>query len=201
MRLTARHTHGGLSKAFTESFRRHAALFADQIKMDALKLEFSDRHEVFMFENGAVIQIDPWDPLFQDADTIDPFICQEIVRIKTRRKLCVPRFIEDVICGREAAELYPEKYFQLCYLGLLKYRQLKDLWEFIEANKQWIIFFPLDAYNSEFLSAAAKKIRHEKRLDILCRPLFDAAKSDLSSSEKLNNATEAYEQVTKYAGG
>ena len=199
MKLIAQKKHDKLSRRILSSFYQHTALFAAELKTDSLKIEFAAKHETIVEDSEATIKINPADTVFQDRDVIAPFVCQETIRIKTRR-LELPRILEDVLCGRETAKLYPKEYFQLCYLSLLKYRRIKDLQEFLDANKYWIIFYPLDSYNSEFLKSLAQKIKHDKKLDMLCKQLFNASKNRLSKSENLNNAIKAYGNLMNHAG-
>lgn len=167
--------------------------------LDSIRVEFGESNGVFLFENSSVLQINTGDAVFQDESVITPFICQELERIAAR-KLGLPKFLEDVVCGRRAAGLYQQAYFQLCYLQLLKIRKIGTLQEFLDANSYWIIFSPLDSYNSDFLRKITAGIKHEKRLAVLCQPLFKAAKSSLSSSEKLNSALQKYQELMSNAG-
>lgn len=199
MKIIAQSKKDKLSRRILSAFYQHIALFANELKIDSLKVDFANSHETVLSDNEATIRINPKDSVFQDAGTINPFVCQEIIRVKTRT-LELPRFLEDILCGREAAKLYPMEFFQLCYLSLLKYKKIKNLRDFLDANKYWIIFCPLDSYNSEFLKGIANKIRRDKKLEMLCRPLFNASKNSLSSSENLNNAIKAYESLMKHAG-
>ena len=195
MKIIAKIAEGKIPKQFLEPFYYHVAMFGPLLKTDNFLLEFSDRNETTIEEREARVKINPNDSIFQDKDIIAPFICQEIVRIKTKQQIELPRTIEDIVCGRETAKIYPKEYFQLCYLEILKRKKVKSLEDFLKINKHWIILHPLDSYNSEFLKTLAMKINHQKKMDVLSAPFFTAIKNDLSSNEKLNKAVEAYENL------
>lgn len=195
MRIIAKTTEDKIPKQFLKPFYYHIAMFGPLLKTDNFLLEFSDRNETSIEEREARVKINPNDSIFQDKDIIAPFICQEIVRIKIKQQIALPKIIEDIVCGRETAKIYPKEYFQLCYLEILKRKKVKSLEDFLEINKHWIILHPLDSYNSEFLKNLAKKLGHDKKFDLLCAPFFNVSKIGLSSNEKLNKVIEAYENL------
>lgn len=195
MRIIAKTAEDKIPKQFLKTFYYHIAMFGPLLKTDNFLLEFSDRNETNIEEREARVKINPNDSIFQDKDIIAPFICQEIVRIKIKQQIALPKIIEDIVCGRETAKIYQKEYFQLSYLELLKKKRLKTLEDFLEANKHWITFHPLDAYNSEFLKNLAKKLGHDKKFDLLCAPFFNVSKIGLSNNEKLNKVIEAYENL------
>lgn len=199
MEITARRGNDILSSRIADSFYHHAVLLGPQLRTDKISLQFGRRHDTILEDGRAIIRINPEDTVFQDADTINPFVFQEMARLTVKDAL--PQFLEDILCGRETAKRYPKEYFQLCYLEMLKCRQARNLQEFLSVNRHWIIFYPTDRYNSDFLKRMADKIKHDRKLDILCTQLFDSAKNNLSSSENLNKAARAYENLSgKHAG-
>ncbi len=191
-----------LPKQFLKPFYYHIAMFEPLLRTDTFFLELSDKNETEVQEREARVKININDTIFQDKEVINPFICQEIIRIKIKQQISLPKIVEDIVCGRETAKIYTNVYFQLCYLEMLKRKKIKFLEDFLQINKHWVIFHPLDSYNSEFLKNLANRTTHEKKADILSIPFFNATKNELSSNEKLNNAIEAYENLISdyYAG-
>lgn len=199
MRITS-NARNETSRLMVKSFHKHAALFLPSIGLERLSIQFGDRNGAIVAEGCATIMVDIGNPVFQDSDAIDPFACQEIIRIKTRRAFDAPGFVEDIICGREAAGIC-RGYFQLCYLDILCRRKITSLGEFLGANRHWIIFYPVDSYDSDMLKKMAERLHHDRRLEAACRPLFNASKSSLSSSEKLKYAVRAYERLSEGNAG
>lgn len=198
MRIVTKHTHNRLSKGIINSFYHHIVLFEPSLKIDKISLEFGDK-ETVLDGSEATIKIDLADPVFQDRDVINPYVCQEIIRLTIKNEL--PKFFEDIICGRKTAVIYPRGYFQLCYLELMKFKRIKHLQRFLDANKHWIIFYPVDSYNSDFLKRVTDKIHHDRKLEVLCRPLFTASKNSLLSNENLKKSAAAYKNLSEQHAG
>jgi hypothetical protein len=182
-----------VSKIFDEILKEVAYF----LKFDSITLEFKNEFKSEIESNNASIYLDYKNVFIQNSDekAIRFLILKQFFYLSITRKIDkkLPKFIEDLIVGREMLKNgYSKELSYFYYAYLVNSQKIKNKSDILYANLPWLIFYKADIFNYNLFKKAAAKITEEYE-DQNLKNLTNLLKKDLWSEKNLQKAIKFYE--------
>ncbi len=147
-------------------------------------------------DDRIVIGVDINDPLLMNMDSrvVKMLLTFELFRVYVRKmlKIEVPRFIEDVIVGKEIVRKGLANDISYIFYILAMTQSVTDIKSFIRANIPWLVFKGEDKFYHKLFHDYA---RSETKYRIRTKELFAALEKDLWDLKNLKNCIQLYGDV------
>jgi len=181
-----------VSKIFDEILKEVAYF----LKFDTIKLEFKNEFKSEIEGNNALIYLDYKNDFIQNSDekAIRFLILKQFFYIFVTRKIDkkLPKFIEDLMIGREILKNGYSKELSYFYYAALTNTKIRSKNDILYANLPWLIFYKTDNFNYDLFKKAASKIT-EDYADQNLKNLTKLLKKDLWTEKNLQKAIKFYE--------
>jgi|GEM_PF-3997591 len=172
-------------------------IFDEAIRKSTVPLNFSFLEvelgpgETSVNEDNAKVSIDTGSPLLLEKDRrlARVIVTHELFRLVARKMVDnVPRFIEDVVTGREMVRAgYADDLSYLYFIRMMKNEKLADA-DALSLNLPWLVFWKTDSFYYDLFRSISKRVAAGEKAS----RLFNTMKGNLLDKSILENAVKLY---------